>query len=166
MKLTDSLRAFCAQTFNTNTTRAMELRAIADSIDAEAAGMQAFCDHLHEAAKNRQEVTICGVDYVALPVDADGVPILVDDKIEICGKPYRVWNLWLDSDKKWFLNCDEGDWEGDEIATLRHYHPPTVEDVLREFALRAIRESEGNYGDLDETCAEYAAKLRIAGENE
>lgn len=99
-----------------------------------------------------------------LPVDADGVPWYrgsrVIDPKDPNGKVNTVWiagdNTLVTDDHLFIFRANE----------LRHYQPPTVEDVLREFALRAIRESEGNYGDLDETCAEYAKRLRLAGDAE
>lgn len=43
----------------------------------------------------------------------------------------------------------------------RHHHAPTVEDVLREFADEVRR-----CCDSEQTIAEYAAKLRLAGDAE
>lgn len=43
--------------------------------------MQEFCGRIEQAAANREDVTLWGVDYVALPVDADGVPIHVGDTV-------------------------------------------------------------------------------------
>ena len=120
------------------------LLAIADRIDAELAER-----------------------YMELPVDADGVPIHVGDELE--GYGYTSGGAYCKAVMGWGVMAGEREqpyrnwlmWSAD---ALRHHRPPTVEDILREFALRAIRESEGNYGDLDETCAEYAKRLRLAGE--
>ena len=50
-------------------------------------------------------------------------------------------------------------------ANTCHYHAPTVEDVLREFALAC--EDAGNAGpEVERIAAEYAAKLRLAEEGE
>lgn len=45
---------------------------------------------------------------------------------------------------------------------LRHYHAPTVEDVLHEF----ICDHEEGVRDEADLIAEYAAKLRLAGDAE
>ena len=52
---------------------------------------------------------------------------------------------------------------------MRHYTPPTVEDVLREFASDIADVLGGDDFRLDgsdELFAEYAAKLRLAGDGE
>ena len=99
------------------------------------------------------------------PLDADGEPWHIGDEIA------NQYNLHLTvseivyaSNGYWMLHAKPNWRFYANIAC--HYHAPTVEDILREFALRAIRESEGNYGDLDETCAEYAKRLRLVGEDE
>lgn len=108
--------------------------------------------------------------YVALPLDAEGEPIHVGDSIEIIGGEYgTAVAIELCEDGGWNVSMRPTGWDTPTLFAaecVRHHRPPTVEDILREFALRAIRESEGNYGDLDETCAEYAKRLRLAGEDE
>lgn len=105
--------------------------------------------------------------WVRLPLDADGVPIRIGDTVryDTTGKPFEVKEIcYMDG---YETEVGNGEQYGSVMAgCVHHYHPPTVEDVLREFALRAIRDSESNCGDLDETCAEYAKKLRLAGEDE
>lgn len=45
-----------------------------------------------------------------------------------------------------------------------HHHAPTVEDVLREYALKC--EEAGNSGpEVKRLAAEYAARLMLAGED-
>ena len=131
------------------------LVAIADRIDAELAER-----------------------YVALPVDADGVPLkvgdvvtmqllfggeskpLVVDRMELShGRDGDLWCVALDTDKE----C----WN--QPSLMRHYTPPTVEDVLREFAsdiADVLGGDDFRLEDNDELFAEYAAKLRLAGEGE
>lgn len=154
----------------TDELRKSGLVAIADRIDAEVADMQAFCDRLKEAAQGREDVTLFDVDYVALPVDADGVPIRVGDEMEPISVKYDrfgVVTLCLDTrDGRWSLLTDlDGEWSHDELCQLRHYHAPKVEDVLREFALRVTGKEVGSINH--DVVAEYAAKLRLAeGEDE
>ena len=101
--------------------------------------------------------------WVKLPRDADGVPIRVGESI------------YLTKDQH-FACVDKGEYAvhgiGDGIVFIdvgtttriavyahecRHYTPPTVEDVLREFADEVQR-----CCDTEDTIAEYAAKLRLA----
>ena len=118
----------------------------------------------------------CG--WVRLPVDADGVPIhvgdvvtmqllfggeskpLVVDRMELShGRDGDLWCVALDTDKE----C----WN--QPSLMRHYTPPTVEDVLREFAsdiADVLGGDDFRLEDNDELFAEYAAKLRLAGEGE
>ena len=116
--------------------------------------------------------------WVKLPVDADGVPIhvgdvvtmqllfggeskpLVVDRMELShGRDGDLWCVALDTDKE----C----WN--QPSLMRHYTPPTVEDVLREFASDIADVLGGDDFRLDgsdELFAEYAAKLRLAGDGE
>ena len=110
--------------------------------------------------------------YVALPVDADGVPIhvgdMVDEQLPFGGyaAPAPVdtmelsrgaggygWMVRLDSESGAFINP----------KLLRHHHTPTVEDVLEEFVARWM---ETHHDDIPALKAEYAARLRLAGEDE
>lgn len=165
MSITDELRTWMyGHTVNCSDNR-IALVAIADRIDAEVAEMQAFCDRLKEAAESREDVTLWGTDYVALPVDADGSPIHVGDVME-----------WCDPDGEVTVTCEVDAvgvecffaWDGANgryaqkcANAYRHHHPPTVEDVLTEFADEVRR-----CCDTADTIAEYAAKLRLAGEDE
>ena len=109
---------------------------------------------------------------VRLPVDADGVPIhvgdvvtmqllfggeskpLVVDRMELShGRDGDLWCVALDTDKE----C----WN--QPSLMRHYTPPTVEDVLREFSCVLMGKREFD-GDVTEAVAEYAAKLTLRGD--
>ena len=102
--------------------------------------------------------------WVRLPVDAEGVPIHVGDVME-----------WPDCSTAEVVGIGDGTFfyvEEDEYAAewtaasdKIHHHAPTVEDVLREFALAC--EDAGNAGpEVERIVAEYAAKLRLAEEDE
>lgn len=161
MSITDELRkwgyGFCGDTHDVVT-------AIADRIDAEHQKAIRELNNLADAS-------------VLLPVDADGEIIHVGDMMErgkTCG---RVIALMLSNyPKKWGGNLHWGiQLEGEQAPTaldafFHHYHEPTVEDVLREFAHVGIRigAKDGiKAGEIDfyadeEAIAEYAAKLRLA----
>ena len=115
-------------------------------------------------------------DMVPLPVDADGEPIhvgdVMDEQLPFGGyaAPAPVdtmemsrgaggygWMVRLDSESGAFINP----------KLLRHHHAPTVEDVLREFYVYAERGKEHHREDVDDAVlAEYAARLRLAGDGE
>ena len=59
--------------------------------------------------------------------------------------------------------CENGgEVDGDQPQSLRHYHTPTVEDVLCELLDKVDDDRAGQA----EIIAEYAAKLRLAGDAE
>ena len=85
---------------------------------------------------------------------------LVVDRMELShGRDGDLWCVALDTDKE----C----WN--QPSLMRHYTPPTVEDVLREFASDIADVLGGDDFRLDgsdELFAEYAVKLRLAGDEE
>lgn len=107
--------------------------------------------------------------YVELPKDADGEYIHIGDVME-----------WIDLEGKVSVTCTveavgvdafiawdkaNGRYAQKCATAYRHYHAPTVEDVLREFAEK-ITDSQipGVHPTYEEAIAEYAAKLRLAKE--
>ena len=108
----------------------------------------------------------CG--WVRLPIDADGVPIHVGDVVTMQllfdgeSKPLVVDRMELSHGRDGDLWCialdtDKGCWN--QPSLMRHYTPPTVEDVLDEFVARWM---DTHHDDLPALKAEYAAKLRLA----
>ena len=110
-----------------------------------------FCERLRTAAANRADVTLFGVDYTPLPLDADGVPIRVGDVMEYTVTPHTKREVGGIGVECFYANASKFD-----ARYYRHHHAPTVEDVLREFA----------YGlgvpVADSYVAATAAKLRLA----
>jgi len=176
MNITDELRKWMDRTTTRFDGRRYllgtdeELTAIADRIDAEHQKAIRELNNLAEAS-------------MLLPVDADGEVIHVGDAMERGNAHGRVIALMLSNyPKKWGGGLH---WsiqlEGEQAPTaldltFHHHHTPTVEDVLREFAEK-MNENMGMYVgeaiDADEwrnadsaTVAEYAAKLRLAGDAE
>lgn len=117
--------------------------------------------------------------WVRLPVDAEGVPWRIGDVIawpdESGLKPVigigKDWLFYVDSECEY-----KADWT---VANdKRHHHEPTVEDVLREFVERLdeIGSEDDCVGEAEQECracvrrdiaaayADYAAKLRLAGD--
>jgi predicted Ser/Thr protein kinase len=62
-----------------------------------------------------------------------------------------------------YIDGENAEWTA--ARNKRHHHEPTVEDVLREFAAKLIERGELTNGGA-QTIAEYAAKLRLAGDAE
>ena len=102
-------------------------------------------------------------EYVKLPVDADGVPIRVGDRLTDGEYAFTVDDMAVYGDGSWSIRNEDGNaWAACDVT---HYHVPTVEDVLREFAEKIIDSQIPNvHPTYEETIAEYAAKLRLAGD--
>ena len=119
-------------------------------------GSREFAHRIEKCARNREDVTLFGVDYTALPVDADGIPWHVGDMTE----NGNVVNGMTIDFHGWHFTGTRNDIDP---AIHRHYVPkPTVEDVLRDYASRIL--IVGCIDEEDELVAEYAAKLRLAGD--
>ena len=144
--ITDELREWVKRLYTPNSGELkLQAERIADRIDAELAER-----------------------YVALPLDADGVPIHVGDVVTMQllfggeSKPLVVDRMELSQGRDGDLWCvaldtDKGCWN--QPSLMRHYTPPTVEDVLDEFFGKA------NLPDGTQTraeiIAEYAKRLRL-----
>lgn len=137
------------------------LNAIADAIDAEEAEMRDFCEKLNELADEREEVDLFGHAYVPLPLDANGVPIRVGDwiagRLDVGAKVEAVT-----SDDVYWFEPDGCHWC--HASEVRHYHKPTVEDLLREMAVDWDCAADGE--DKEAVLKEYAAKLRLADDGD
>ena len=149
-----------------------------------AGDTRAFVDRIRAAAEDREDVTLFGTDYLAYPLDADGEPIHVGDVLDPppgCDDyaPLQVMRLTYDGyEDEWFFDGDVGGFCGmvgkhmDTAGWTCHSHKPAVEDVLREFADRVCSGDhlvvKGAYRALEDSglLAEYAAKLRLAGDTE
>lgn len=147
MSITDELRKYVADNRAIYMTpfAAKCLIGIADSIDAEHQKAIRELNNLADAS-------------VLLPVDADGVTWNVGDRDE---DDNTVIELKLTS-SGWCVITDGGLFYRPDIH--RHHHAPTVEDVLREFYSRYCITKPKKEDDA--IIAEYAAKLRLAGDDE
>ena len=149
MSITDELREW----FDRYTMRKDvydELLAIADRIDAE-----------HEKAIH--ELNGFAEVSVLLPKDANGEPWHLGDELMMEGEVCDVVGI---GDKTIFYAFgNDVDWT---IAhNNHHHHALTVEDVLREFAEKIIDSQIPNvHPTYEESIAEYATKLRLAGDDE
>lgn len=131
------------------------IEGIADRIDIAHKHAIGYVD-------DRDPETMAENGWVRLPVDADGEYIRIGDVME-----------WPDTSTAEVVGIGDGTFfyveDGEDAAEWScandkiHYHAPTVEDVLREFvdALDIDR-----CEDFNATIAEFAAKLRMAGDGE
>lgn len=153
-----------------------ELNRIADRIDAEHQKAEDECKAkngdmwlkgyaaCHEELMEGHPVIAADLEkagWVKLPVDADGEYIRVGDVLDGYGKTIEVVEL-RHGRSGWVLISRDGNGYAD-CAAFTHHHALTVEDVLLEFvdALDIDR-----CEDFNATIAEYAAKLRLAGDPE
>ena len=123
-----------------------------ESLQADCRGMsdlkdtcwQKFKD-LHEAVDER---------YIELPRDKYGETWHVGDVTE---NGNVVMGMTIDNTGEWYFTNTRNDI--DPLAHY-HYHKPTVEDVLREFAIAC--EDTGNAGpEVQRLAGEYAKRLQL-----
>lgn len=104
--------------------------------------------------------------YILLPVDADGVPIRVGDEINCLGRNVLVNSIIWDG-VNWYASETVVSSNWFPAKHSGHAKPRTLEDVLEEFAYKAVRIGMVGgvpcdaeiYADKD-AIAEYAAKIR------
>ena len=102
--------------------------------------------------------------YMELPLDADGVPIHVGDKLKGVYKTFDVCGI-----SEHYAYHDYGrHW--DDVRECHHVKPRTVEDVLEDF-IKAYAEWDENLR-VDrmelrkDLFAKYAAELQMRGDAE
>lgn len=100
--------------------------------------------------------------YVELPKDADGETIRIGDVMECNGKKLKV--MALSETQAFFF--DDGEIANYGVKIIRHYKPPTVEDVLEEALNRAanLDRKEGYWpsaADITNIVNEIAPKLQL-----
>ena len=172
MSITDELRKVAAKTECANGRCEKlyrgDLEHIADRIDAEH---QKCIDAMWEDAKSHlSDESLTEQGWIRLPKDADGEPIRVGDVMEwvdiegtvevVC----TVDAVGVDCFFAWdAANCR---YAQKDANAYRHHRPPTVEDVLAEFADKVCNSGHQWGLDAKDTIAEYATKLRLVGDAE
>lgn len=143
-----------------------DFHRLCDAIDAIHAGLE------RENAELRQRVAALDNErgnmhdgWVLLPLDADGETIHIGDVMKniVCPSVHReVTGVGAEC----FYGWDDGNgrYSQFDVNCYRHYHAPTVEDVLTKFGIDW--EYEDNCEDRAALLAEYASKLRLAGDAE
>lgn len=161
MSITDELRKWAS--IEVPYKYGNQLIAIADRIDAE-----------HERQLEVLYRDMSDTEYVELPKDADGEYIHEHDKVD-----------WRDHAGTWHENatvvavCDDGCYVMHGIvfhvhkSDIRHHHIPTVEDVLLDacrayhsLMVESMNDVAHDMPAPSEIIAEYAKRLKLAGEDE
>ena len=117
-------------------------------------------------AKPMTDENMSADGWIRLPIDADGVPIHVGDVMEErSGHTFEAASLMaFGGSDNWLVLSDPRNFSSfREPHDIRHHHAPTVEDVLREF-LDNFHDASCIEAEAD-VVAEYAAKLRLVGED-
>ena len=101
-----------------------------------------------------------------MPKDADGVPIRVGDVLTDGEYTFRVDELAAFGDGSWSIRNEGGN--AGAACDVTHYHAPTVEDVLREFASAydRIGGEDDEHQKYLNLIAEYAQRLQLREEDE
>ena len=157
MSITDELRkwgyGFCGDTHDVVT-------AIADRIDAE---------HERELAEQQDSLTV-GMQpmteenmaeggWVRGPLDADGKMWRRGDMSD---SNWGVIEGIAYEDGRWFVSGHDTSAPWIPADSIRHYHEPTVEDVLQKLLEQAVGYSDAHTTVALNAIAEFAAKLRLA----
>jgi hypothetical protein len=99
------------------------------------------------------------VQYMKLPMDADGVPIRLGDFLQLGDEKSEVVSLAF-TDSGWEWECVHGDYHAPMFA--RHVKPDTVESLLEEFLLAMADATDQPDIEAAErrAVAEYAERIR------
>lgn len=188
--ITKGLRETVIRNTNLSTYGLEQLALACDAVDAIHKALEDENAELRKELKDaveKHEDAMAEHGWVRLPVDGEAPCKQLSEWIEkrglITGPLDHDGELWHKGDMSaspWgeieSIVFDGQCWQvcGHDTSapwlpadSLLHYHAPTVEDVLREFYTLAVRGKEAHAEDVDgDVLAEYAAKLRLAGDAE
>ena len=101
--------------------------------------------------------------WVRLPKDADGEYIHVGDEMETLISPFEGEHCAVE-----YLTLLADGWEvdGEPPTSMRHYHKPAVEDVLKEFAFDVLPATCMADHEVTDAIERFAPMLRLAGDAE
>ena len=176
MSITDELRDYALSFKNSNDSLGGigdDLDQIADRIDEghERGMADAYLDGMPTDEK------LAELGWVRLPVDSDGEVIHIGDRVEDNERVVRIVLTDGSCEPSVYVEMLPNVLHEYFCNEISHYHEPTVEDVLLgccnkyhslliEDMNDAIAGVEREYIAPAEIIAEYAAKLRLAGEGE
>ena len=172
MAITDGLRGWALH-INENQHRGhltdagkQGLCNIADRIDAaHRSALEKLAAQVDESgALPMTDENMAEHGWVRGPLDANGEMWRCGDMSD---SNWGVIEGITYADGKWFISGHDVTAPWIPADSIRHYHDPTVEDVLREFAEKIIDSQIPNvHPTYEEAISEFAAKLRLAGEGE
>ena len=180
MSITDELREYTKHYSVAGSKKDTMLSSIADRIDAEHDKALNSVDDAYDSGYNvgydegfasaddwlaQHEDAMAEHGWARLPKDADNVPVCIGDRMEWVrykdGDPTIVRTVSGIGNGVFFAWSDEqGRYAQYKADAYRHYHAPTVEDVLTEFGIDWEHESDCE--DRAALLKEYASKLRLA----
>lgn len=148
---------------------------INDHLDAIEREVEELRDREYRNGVEDGEMVAERDGWVRLPLDTEGVPFhigeLVDEKLPFGGyaapAPIDTMELYRGaSGYGWMVKLDAESRALISPKLLRHHRAPTVEDVLDEFASAydRIGGADDEHQRYLNLIAEYAAKLRLAGD--
>lgn len=160
MSITNELRKWLKSLYTPNSATVKdEGEHIADRIDAEHERQCAeswMRGHDAWAAIDRSD-EMAEHGWIRLPKDADGEYIHVGDVLTDGEYKFKVFELAAFGDGSWSIRNEDGNaWAACDVT---HHHAPTVEDVLREFALAVCKDDALTI--RKDVVDEYAAKLQL-----
>lgn len=165
MSITDELRNYTEEQIkwlDMTKVHYHKLLSIASRIDAE-----------HEkaiTAAHSNGITEYGSmvsrEYVKLPVDADGEVIHLGDRVENNERVVRIVLTDGSCEPSVYVEMLPNVLHERFCNEISHYHEPTVEDVLTKMLEQAVGYSDAHTTVAANAIAEYAAKLRLAGDAE
>lgn len=156
--ITDELREWAHGFTEPYKRNEQQLLAIADRIDAEHE--RAIKSVMNDALYHANDKDMADLGWVRLSKDADGEYIHAGEKLDGYGKTITVVEMRYGR-SGWVLISECGNAYADSFAFTCH-HAPTVEKVLYEF----ICDHEEGIGDEVDLIAEYAKRLKLAGDAE
>ena len=153
MSITKELREY-ADMWNTDRAVSMCIHSIANRIDAA---------HKREVDEARMDAFAMPNHRVALPMDADGVPIDLGDEV------YYIDNATETHETHFtvtFFTLYEDGWEvnGCKPSRLRHWEGPTVDKLLMQFVFDAA--DTASVTEMAVLVDDYADRIREAVRDE
>ena len=161
MSITDELRDWMTNNYSGWPSKQAEGYASADRIDA--AHDEALVSSYFDGVFSDGELAENG--FIRLPVDADGEIIHVGDVMEAEDNCIRKVDAMQVSSRKWsigLVTTFDSAFSWHDADSTRHYHAPTVEDVLQKLLEQAVGYSDAHTTVALDAIAEFAAKLRLA----
>ena len=140
------------------------IEGMLDRVDAEHERTVGFCKRLEDAAAKREDVEIFGVEYTALPLDADGEPIRVGDVMEWCDSGETLTVEGIGRDVLFYIDGENAEWTA--ARNKRHHHKPADTPASLADELEAWCDSVDVDGDACGKPRDIVERIRRLAEKE